>query len=116
MTHQADEGYDPNRSQVTGDKLASFIENPLTDRLQDVPGIGPATDAALARIGLQTPHQLIGMFLTLKTPGLNAQQHADALWFALKRAGVRAHRSGIVQCVAERSEILFPNMYTGGDA
>jgi hypothetical protein len=109
------EGYDPNRSQVTDAKLASFIESPLTHHLQDVPGIGPATDAALARVGVHTPHQLIGMFLVLKTPGLAAQQHADCLWTALKNAGVRAYRSGIVQCVAEKCEILFPTMYTADD-
>lgn len=111
MAAHRDEGYDPNRSQVSEDKLASFIEAPLTNHLQDVPGIGPATDARLAGAGLFTPHQLIGVFLSLKGPDLDAQQHADALWHTLKNAGVRSHRSGIVQCIVEKCEILFPNMY-----
>ena len=64
------DGYDANKSQIGDQGLANWLENELDPDIESVPGIGPATAAKIATgdDGVQTTHQLIGRFLTLKAP------------------------------------------------
>ena len=110
-------GFDPNRSQVSGEALAAFLSADVNEDLMSVPGIGAASAAALTASdetdgGVATTFQLIGKFLLLKGPGMTSGQHCDAFWYYLKLKGVNAHRSGIVKAVAEKVNVAFPGIYT----
>ena len=65
----ADEGFDPNRSQVQDDKLAEFLSAPVSEDLTTVPGIGAGAAGKLAsgegNDKIETTHQLIGKFLAV---------------------------------------------------
>jgi len=108
--------YDPNKSQVTEDRLATWLAEDMSSDIQSVPGIGSATAKKIAvdDDGVTTTHQLIGRFLTLKTPGATAQEHGDAFWFWLQSKKVNQYRSGIVQCIMEKVEIMMPALYQEG--
>lgn len=66
-------GYDPNKSQVSDDKLAQWIQSNLSEEVTQVPGVGPKNAELLAAAGVETPYQLIGQFLVLRAPGMNTQ-------------------------------------------
>jgi len=48
-------------------KIAAFIAGDIDDDLTSVPGIGPATVAALLKADVKTTRQLIGKFFMLTT-------------------------------------------------
>ena len=107
--------YDPMRSQVSGETLADFLRQPITESITDVPGICPAAAKKLAKVGITTCHQLIGKFLSFKGKDVSVQEHCDAFWDFLNETGISSHRSGVVQAVAERVNILIPGTYVEGD-
>eukprot|EP00604_Paraphysomonas_vestita_P002499 CAMPEP_0174819426 /NCGR_PEP_ID=MMETSP1107-20130205/2646_1 /TAXON_ID=36770 /ORGANISM="Paraphysomonas vestita, Strain GFlagA" /LENGTH=117 /DNA_ID=CAMNT_0016032879 /DNA_START=34 /DNA_END=387 /DNA_ORIENTATION=- len=105
------QGYDPNRSQVKNDKLAEFIQSSITGDLEEVPGIGPAAKQKLSDKGISTTFALIGQFLLLKEEGVGPVEHCDRFWYWLHDAGVNSYRSGIVRCIAEKVDTMFPGIY-----
>ena len=50
--------------------------------------------------------------MTLKSKGASSQEHCDAMWYWLQGKGVSSHRSGIVQCLVEKLEIMMPSLYS----
>ena len=110
---RSNEGYDPNKSQVNDHRLAEWLEAELSPDIQSVPGIGPqsAQKLAVGDDGVHPTYQLIGRFLTLKGANATSQEHCDALWFWLQAKGVHQYRSGIVQCLVEKLEIMMPELY-----
>jgi hypothetical protein len=57
--------YDPAFSAANNERLQAFARSTLTKSLTQVPGLG--TDDAceqLVAIGIETPHQLLGVFLS----------------------------------------------------
>ena len=83
------QGFDPNRSRVSDTQLAEFLAGEIVEDIQSVPGIGPKAAQRLAEEvegdqPIQTTHQLIGKFLSLRGPGMNQHQHCDAMWYYLK--------------------------------
>lgn len=104
-------GFDPNKSRVSEDKLAEFLSSPLDEDLTSVPGIGPAAVEKLAADEVRSTYQLIGTFLCLRDPGMTSKEHCDAMWFYLEDIGINAYRSGIVQCIAEKCNIMIPGLY-----
>ena len=111
--HKTMSGFDPNKSRVSADKLAEFLSSPIVDDITSVPGIGPATAEKLKEDNVETTVQLIGIFFTLKAPGMTQQEHVDAMWYYLQELGVNSFRSGIVQCIAEKANIMIPGIYDG---
>jgi len=111
----ADEGFDPNRSQVQDDKLAEFLTAPVSEDLTTVPGIGPGAAGKLASgegdDKIETTHQLIGKFLRFRSPGVTCAEQCDAMWYYLQAQGIAAHRAGIVLCIAEKVNIMIPGTY-----
>ena len=101
----------------SADSLAKFLEDEIDEDITSVPGIGAAAAKKLkaGEDGVNTAYQLFGRFLTLKSAGCSAQEHCDAMWFWLQAKGVSSHRSGIVQCLAEKLEIMMPGLYQGGE-
>ena len=110
------DGFDVNKSQVSADQLAKFLAMDLSEDITTVPGIGPAAAKKLATPGendspVQTTHQLIGKYLSLRGPGMSSKEHCDAFWFYLKLKGIDSHRSGIVHAIGEKVNVAFPGIY-----
>ena len=101
--------------------MDEFLHSNITGELTEVPGIGPAAKAALARHEDETEritntYQLIGKFLMLKGPDrgdekVDSIEHNDKFWYFLKSRGVSAYRSGIVQCIARKCGSFMPGIY-----
>mmetsp|Transcript_6560 Transcript_6560/g.9910 ORF Transcript_6560/g.9910 Transcript_6560/m.9910 type:complete len:115 (+) Transcript_6560:103-447(+) len=105
------EGYDPNRSTIGPEGLSNFIQNTVTGDITEVPGIGPKAKEALAKKGITTTFQLFGQFLMLKEDGVGSVEHCDRFWYWLNSCGISSHRAGIVQCIAEKVDTMFPGVY-----
>ena len=108
---QSSHGYDPGKSQVSDSSLAQFLENEINSDLISVPGIGPKSAEKLNTNGISTTYQLIGTFLTLKQLEDTSQDHCDRMWHWLQSCGIDTYRSGIVQCLVEKCEIMMPSLY-----
>ena len=111
MDSQKTIAYDPNKSQVSSDLLADFVEKEFEQDITSVPGIGAASCDKLKDAGITTTYQLLGQFLALKSTDMTPQEHCDEMWYWLKETGVNAYRSGIILCLAEKCEIMMPNLY-----
>jgi len=108
------QGFDPARSQTNPDKLAEFIQAPITGNLTEVPGVGPATEKAMRANGVDTTYALIGKYLTLKGEGVESVEHCDRFFWWLDEIGAsKGHRSAIVQAIAQKQDITFPGIYDG---
>ena len=106
------EGYDPNRSRTDPDKLAAFIQQPLTGNLNEIPGIGPATVKLMKENGVSTTYGLIGKYLSLKEEGVESVEHCDRFFFWLSNIGTApGFRGSIVQAIAQKMDITFPGIY-----
>lgn len=108
-------GYNPGKTRIQEDTLATFLRQPVSEDLQTVPGIGPANAKLLAGgeggDAVETVHQLIGKFLALKGPGVTPVEHCDAFWYWLQARGVNAGRNNIVLAIAEKVEVFMPGLY-----
>lgn len=60
---------------------------------------------------MTSTYALIGKYLTLKGADVGPVQHCDMFWYWLRDAGVNSHRSGIVQAVAEKMDMMMPGIY-----
>jgi len=109
------QGYDPSRSQVKNDALARFIQAPLTGDLSEIPGIGPIAKERLAEQDITTSFALIGKFLSLKGEGVSTREHCDKFFIWLRDTGISSHRNGIVRCIAEKVDTMFPGIYNPAD-
>ncbi|GBG26084.1 Hypothetical Protein FCC1311_023042 [Hondaea fermentalgiana] len=109
-------GFDPSKSMVKEDALAAFLAAPISEDLEQVPGIGPAAKKALAvplkgDQAVTTTYQLVGKFLTLRAAGMTQQEHLDAMWHWLNARGISSHRAGIVHSIAEKCNLMIPGIY-----
>lgn len=115
------DGYDPNKSRVSDDKMRQWNQTVVTGDLNEVPGIGPAAIKALAipeENGdvVTNTFQLFGKFLMLKGPGdITPAEHTERMWYWLKNRGINSCRSGIVRCLAEKGSTFFPSIYDAND-
>mmetsp|Transcript_47162 Transcript_47162/g.102895 ORF Transcript_47162/g.102895 Transcript_47162/m.102895 type:complete len:116 (-) Transcript_47162:121-468(-) len=109
------QGYDQNRSAIGQDRLAEFLRADIVPDVTSVPGIGPAAASKLADVGITTTYQLVGKFMMLKEQGVDSVEHCDRFWYWLQDTGISSHRSGIVQCIAEKMDSFFPGIYDRAD-
>lgn len=98
-------------SQLTEDSLAAFLSTPVEADLRSVPGVGDAAVRKFKAAGVETTHQLIGVYLSFKGAGVSIQEHCDAFWSWLKEIEINAHRSGIVLCIAEKVNSWIPGTF-----
>ena len=54
---------------------------------------------------------LYHLYSSLKGEGVDVFEHNERFWYFLKNKGITAHRSAIVRAVAEKTAILFPDLY-----
>ncbi len=113
MNSNSQDGYEPRSPRIQNDidRLDYFHASPITGNLSEVPNIGPRAKQKLAEIGITTTFGLIGQFLLLKEVGVNSEEHRDRFWYWLQSIGINGFRSKIVECIAEKCEDLFPNIY-----
>jgi hypothetical protein len=105
-----------NQGKHSGDRLSKVVTLPqrqesITGDITEVPGIGPAAKEKLADKGITTTFGLIGQFLLLKEEGVGPIEHCDRFWYWLNTAGISSHRAGIVRCIAEKVDTMFPGIY-----
>jgi len=98
-------------TMVTETALANFIMAPVEDDLTTVPGIGPITAGKLRDAGVHSTTQLIGCFLTYKHPALSVQEHCDAFYTFLRKAGISSSAASITLCVAEKANAMIPGIF-----
>jgi len=108
--------FDPAKSQASPATLAKFLVDEIDEDVTSVPGIGPAAKKLLATgsaddPAITTTYQLIGKFLMLRSEGMTSKEHCDAMFDWLCGKGIRAHRSGIVVAIAEKTNTMIPGIY-----
>ena len=115
-------GYNPAHSNVSPHVLQDFLNAPLEERLDSIPGIGPVNlqhlqsdvDSHHLQIeGIHTTFQLIGKFLSFKGHGVGSVEHCDKFYYWLQAKGIQSARASIVQAIAERANIMIPSIYDG---
>ena len=108
----ADVGYNPNRSRNDPNKLAEFIQAPITGGLTEVPGLGKVTEDLLKGEGITSTYQLFGKFLMLKDEGVESVELCDRFWYWLESINTPAgYRGSIVQAVACKLDATYPGLY-----
>mmetsp|Transcript_4037 Transcript_4037/g.5670 ORF Transcript_4037/g.5670 Transcript_4037/m.5670 type:complete len:123 (-) Transcript_4037:275-643(-) len=107
--------FDARKSMIQEDKLGDWLREPITLNLQQVPGIGPANERILGEAEgedkVETTHQLIGKFLSLKGKDVTPVEHCDMFWHWLAKVGVNAGRNNVVLAIAEKCEVFVPGVY-----
>lgn len=106
-------GYNSNNLLTNSDQLDFFLESPITGNLLDVPGLGISDKKKLRYYGgIQTTYQLIGKFLSFKKEDIEYEKLCSSFYNYLANAGVNEnYRSAIVQAIAEKTRISFPDIY-----
>jgi len=110
------EGFDPARSCIGEDTLATFVDAPVQADITSVPGIGPKAAEALADSDdaaerVTTTYQLLGKFLSFFGEGIGAQEACDGMWYWLEaRNACGGHRSGTVLSLAEKLNVMLPGI------
>ena len=110
-TERSNDCFDPRRSNFNPDSLAEFIRSPLVKDITSVPGIGEKNKRILKKDGILTTHQLIGKFLSLSEEDTDSVELCDKFYFWLQLIGITSYRGSIVSAVAEKLNILVPNIY-----
>lgn len=106
------DGYHPDRSRVAPAAMADWLRAPLSGRLTDVPGIGPATERALQAVEVDTSYALLGQFFCMKRAGVQPVEHLDRFHYWLTSVGVApGYRAGICAAIAEKAALLVPDIY-----
>lgn len=110
-------GYHPDRSTTTPSVLRDWLNSLLVEDLVCVPGIGKKNKCLLEESNdhgcVCSTYELFGKFLSLKGPGVDSVTHCDRFFHWLHAKGITSHTASIVQAVAERTNIMIPNIYDG---
>lgn len=107
--------YSPEKSRMTAEQELDWSQLELDGSLQQVPGIGKKTIETLGNYvdgdfpsGIRTVWQLFGVFLLLKSPAVEAEEHLVAFYAFFSNLGCPpAHLNTLVQAVAVKMSIGF---------
>eukprot|EP00639_Heterosigma_akashiwo_P000962 CAMPEP_0194581686 /NCGR_PEP_ID=MMETSP0292-20121207/15081_1 /TAXON_ID=39354 /ORGANISM="Heterosigma akashiwo, Strain CCMP2393" /LENGTH=142 /DNA_ID=CAMNT_0039435543 /DNA_START=103 /DNA_END=534 /DNA_ORIENTATION=+ len=112
--------WNPQRAHVfRDDKLAQFLSPSsasITGALDEVPGVSQLAKRKLAEAedNIQTTHQLLGKFLSFKGKETDCIEHLEEFNHWLETIGIsRYGRVGIVRSIAEKVNIMMPEIYEG---
>lgn len=123
---ESNEGYYPERSKLSADKLAEFIRSPTIGDITCIPSLGPATKELLKSIKIsasdgelryeigkiETTYQLYGLFLMMKGEDVGSIEHADRFYHFLVNIGItRRLIPDIVKSICNKMAISFPDLY-----
>lgn len=102
----------PPLQTMGADAITAFVAAPLIEDLNSVPGLGPATAEKLQAQGINSTHQLIGAFLTLRQPGFTTRDLADAFATLLKSFDIGGgQRNTIVTAIGEKANVWMPGVF-----
>lgn len=106
-------GFDPSKSRVSVDSMATFLGSPLVSDLKSVPGVGPSAKEKLAAVGIYNTFQLLGKCLMLFDPDAESTKgkHAENMWQFLASIGINSYRSGITLALTEKLETMSPGSF-----
>ena len=106
--------YDPRKSIADDNTIEDFIRAPLSRDMESVPGVGPANAEMLRNEGVDTPHQLLAVYLMLSGLTEDPVDLSDRFYYWLQMAGVNSNRNTIVEVVARKTNHWVPGVYDGG--
>ena len=108
-------GFHPKNIRVSDFTIGEFIIGPLEESLQSVPGIKTANEKLLNSAGVNTTHQLVAKYLSLKDTGVDSVELADRFYYWLQIIGVNSHRATIVGSVGEKACVWMPGVYDASE-
>ncbi len=92
-------------------QVVEFARNDcMSTSLRDVPGLTCTDVATMTSNGIETPHQLIGRFLTFRNKHTTAETMRAAFMEMLADLGV-AQRSLVTQAVVAKVSVWMPSMW-----
>jgi len=114
--------FHPELSTTSRGQLLEWIRAPITGKLDEVPGIGPANITHLSTINeatkehggdevIDSTHQLLGKYLFFKSLSVSNVENAQLFYNWLKMKGITSRRDSIVEAVAEKVNIMIPGIY-----
>ena len=87
--------FDGSKSSSTAESLVDFLQGFTWSKttIQDIPGIGPASDAKLKDAGISTVQQLVGTYMGFVEPGATSNDINNKFydWFKAKSPNANAH-------------------------
>jgi len=118
--------YHPELSTTSRGQLQEFIRAPLTGKLDEIPGIGPANIAHFHTVQeearghggedvLDSSFQVIGKYMMLRKYGISNIENAQQFYIWLKLKGITSHANNIVEAVAEKVNVFLPGSYSPED-
>jgi len=103
--------YDPNKSQINEDTLATFLQGELEAELTSLPGLGPASKQLLLHEGIHTTFQLVGKYCSFVGEN-KAMTPQDRMFYWFKSIGISSHRNTIINAISEKISIMLPEIDT----
>ena len=87
--------FDGSKSTSTAESLVDFLQSFTwtTTNVQDIPGIGPASDAKLKEAGISTVQQLVGAYMGFVAPGATSNEINNKFydWFKEQSPNANGH-------------------------
>ena len=87
--------FDGSKSTSTAESLVDFLQSFswTSSTVQDIPGIGPASDAKLKAAGISTVHQLVGAYMGFVDPNATSNEINNKFydWFKEQSPNANGH-------------------------
>lgn len=105
------EMYDYRNSLVDQDTLDDFIRSPLSKCMDSVPGMSSVNTRILMNEGVETPHQLVSVYLAMNGAKEYPVEVTDMFYLWLRTIGIASNRDTIVRVVALKVNSWVPGIY-----
>lgn len=105
--------YDPRNSTAGDDTIEEFIRAPLSRDLETIPGVAEGNAKIFREDGIETPQQLVAVYLALSGGTDNSVDLSDRFYYWLQSIGINSSRSTIVEVIARKSNSWIPGIYDG---
>ena len=110
-TTELKEGYNPRNSTAGANRIDEFIRAPLSKDIESIPGVGAFNAMLLEEQGVQTPHQLLAVYMSLGGESDDSVELQDKFYYWLQEVGINSNRSTIVEVVAKKVNTWIPGIY-----
>lgn len=105
------EMYDYRNSLVDQETLDDFIKSPLSKCMDSVPGMSPVSTRVLMNEGVETPHQLMSVYLAMNGATECPVEVTDMFYLWLRTIGITSNRDTIARVVALKVNSWVPGIY-----